>query len=98
MQLHMHLVKSVFGKSLLAAAALGGFLFFGGASSAQAQERYHRDDDRRIVRYEDRRPHEVIEYRGYNSPRAEYWRHGWRERREAFEHGWFDREGCWHRY
>jgi hypothetical protein len=94
MQLHKHLAKSVFGKTLLAAAALGGFLFFGGASSAQAKD-WHDRDDRRIVRYDDRRPHEVIVHRGYYSPRAEYLRH---ERREAFEHGWFDRFGCWHRY
>jgi hypothetical protein len=87
MQLHTHLIKSVFGKAALAAAALGGFLFFSGAPSAQARDR---DDYRRpIIR------HEVIVERGYYSPRAEYWRH---ERREAFEHGWRDRYGCWHRY
>lgn len=93
MQLHTHLMKSVFGKSILAAAALGGFLFFGGASSAQARE-WH-DNDHRVVRYDDRRVQEVIVNRGYYSPRAEYLRH---ERREALEHGWRDRYGCWHRY
>jgi hypothetical protein len=93
MQLHTHLIRSIFGKAALAAAALGGFLFFSGAPSAQARDW---DDYRRpVVRYDDYRLHEAIEHRGYYSPRAEYWRH---ERREAFEHGWRDRYGCWHRY
>jgi hypothetical protein len=94
MQLHMHLVKSVLGKAVLAAAALGGFLFFGGASSAQAQQ-WRDNDVRRVVRYDNRRPREVVVYRGNYGPRAEYLRH---EGRFAFEHGWYDRFGCWHRY
>jgi hypothetical protein len=94
MQLHTHLIKSILGKTILAAGVFGGLLLFGGASSAQANE-WHDRDDRRIVRYDDRREHEVFEHRGYYSPRAEYLRH---ERREALEHGWFDRFGCWHRY
>ena len=94
MQLHPHLIKSVFGKAVLAAAALGGLFFLGGASSAQARE-WRDHDDRRVVRYDDRRAHEAFEHRRYYSPRAEYWRH---ERSEALEHGWFERFGCWHRY
>jgi hypothetical protein len=93
MQLHKHLLKSVFGKAALAAVSLGGFLFFAGAPSAQARDRddYHRP----VIRYDNWRLHEAREHRGYYSPQANYWRH---ERREAFEHGWRDRFGCWHRY
>jgi hypothetical protein len=93
MQLHTHILTSVFGKVALATAALSGFLIFAGAPSAQARDR---DDYRRpVARYDNFREREAIERHGYYSPRAEYRRH---ERREAFEHGWRDRYGCWHRY
>jgi hypothetical protein len=92
MQMHKHLLKSLFGKAALAAAALGGFLFFAGAPGAQAHDR---DDYRPAVRYDNYRLHEAIEHRGYYSRDANYWRH---ERHEAYEHCWRDRDGYWHRY
>ena len=91
MQLHTHLMKSIFGKTILAAVALGGFLFFGSASNAQARE----FPNRPAIRYDDVRLHRAVVERGFYNPRADYWRH---ERHEAFEHGWRDRYGCWHRY
>jgi hypothetical protein len=93
MQLHRHLLKSVFGKAALAAAALGGFLFFAGAPGAQAHDR---DDCRRAVRYDDRRLRDAIEDHGYYSRQADHWRH---ERHEALERCWRgDRDDRWHRY
>jgi hypothetical protein len=92
MPMHTHLLKSLFGKAVLAAAALGGFLFFAGAPSAQAHDR---DDCRPAIRYDNYRLHEAIEHRGYYSREANYWRH---ERHEAYEHRWRDRDGYWHRY
>ncbi len=74
MQLHTHVLKSVFGKAALAAVALGGFLFFGGAPSAQAREVV-------VVR----RP-VIIERPVYVGPgylhyeRHEVFVHGWRDR------------------
>jgi hypothetical protein len=76
-------IKSMFGKAVLAAVVVGGALCFAGASNAQADER---DRDR---------VHEDVIHRGFYSPRAAYWRH---ERREAFARGYYDRFGCWHRY
>jgi hypothetical protein len=84
----MKILKSTFGKAVLAAAVLGGTLFFAGAPNAQADER-----DR--VRYDNYRLHQAIVHRGFYSPRADYWRI---ERREALAHGYYDRFGCWHRY
>jgi hypothetical protein len=85
MQLHKHLLKSVFGNAALAPAALGGFLFFGGASSAQARE---------IVVV--CRPVVVVRPGFYARPRF-YYTPGY-VRHEVFVHGWRDRYGCWHRY
>jgi hypothetical protein len=74
MQLHKHLLKSVFGKAALAAAVLGGFLFFGGAPSAQAREVV-------VVR----RP-VIVARAGFYGPgyvryeRHEVFVHGWRDR------------------
>jgi hypothetical protein len=92
-----NVLKSVFGKALLASAALGGALCFAGAPNAQADERDRGRDRDRIVRYDDHRDYRVREdvRRGYYSPRANYWRI---ERREAFARGYYDRFGCWHRY
>ena len=84
----MKLLKSTFGKAVLATAVLGGTLFFAGTPNAQADER-----DR--VRYDNYRLHETIVHRGFYSPRADYWRI---ERRAAFARGYYDRFGCWHRY
>ena len=93
MQLHTHLLKSVFGKAALAGVALSGFLLFAGAPGAQARDR---DDYRRpVVRYDDYRLRGAIERHGFYSPQANHWRY---ERHEAFEHGWRDRYGYWHRY
>ena len=85
-----NVLKSMFGKAVLATTILGGALCFAGASSAQADERDRdRDRDRdRIVRYDDHR-----DYRVHEDVRR--WRH---ERREAFVRGYYDRFGCWHRY
>jgi hypothetical protein len=79
MQLHKHLLKSVFGKTVLAAAALSGFLFFAGAPSAKANDW---DDCNRRAAYSDWRLHESVEHFGYYSPQANYWRH---EGHEAYE-------------
>jgi hypothetical protein len=88
-------LKSMFGKTVLAAVVVGGALCFAGACNAQADER-DRDRGRdRSVRYDDQRVHEDVTRRGFYSPRADYWRH---ERREAFARGYYDRFGCWHRY
>jgi hypothetical protein len=92
-----NVLKSMFGKAVLAAAVLGGALCFAGASSAQADERDRGRDRDRIVRsddYRDYRFHEDVR-RGYYNPRANDWRV---ERREAFARGYYDRFGCWHRY
>jgi hypothetical protein len=85
MQLHKHLLKSVFGKAALAAAALGGFLFFGGAPSAQAREVV-------VVR----RPIVVVRPGFYARP-GFYYAPGY-VRHEVIVRGWYDRHGCWHRY
>ena len=79
MQLHKHLLKSVFGKTVLATAVLSGFLLFAGAPSAKANDW---DDYNRRAAYSDWRLHESIEHFGYYSPQAAYWRH---ERHEAYE-------------
>jgi hypothetical protein len=79
MQLHKHLLKSVFGKTVLAIAVLSGFLLFAGAPSAKANDW---DDCNRRAAYSDWRLHESIEHFGYYSPQARYWRH---ERHEAYE-------------
>lgn len=85
----MQLLKSTFGKAVMAAALLGGAMLFAGAPNAQANERA------RIIRYDNVRVHEAIVHRGFYSPQANYWR---LERREVIVHGWRDRFGCWHRY
>jgi len=82
-----NILKSMFGKAVLATAVLGGALCFAGAPNAQANERA-------VVRYEDYRLHEPIVYRGFHGPAANHLRF---ERREALR-GYFDRLGCWHRY
>jgi hypothetical protein len=79
MQLHKHLLKSVFGKAVLATAALSGFLLLAGAPSAKANDF---DDCNRRTAYSDWRLHESVEHSGYYSPQANYWRH---ERHEAYE-------------
>jgi hypothetical protein len=84
-----NVLKSMFGKAVLAAVVMGGALSFAAAPNAQANERD------RIIRHDDYRVHEVIVHRGFYSPRANYWRV---ERREAFARGYYDRFGCWHRY
>jgi len=89
-----NVLKSMFGKAVLATAVLGGALCFVGASSAQADERDRGRDRDRIVRHDDYRVHEDVR-RGFYSPRANDWRY---ERREAFARGYYDRFGCWHRY
>ncbi len=93
MQVHKHLMKSVFGKTTLAAAVLSGFLFFAGAPSAKANDW---DDCNRRAAYAEFRLHQSIAYFGYYSPQAAYWRH---ERHEAYErleryrrHEWRERE------
>jgi hypothetical protein len=70
-----NVLKSMFGKAVLATAVLGGALCFAGASNAQADERD------RVGRYDNYRIHESVERHGFYSPRADYWRS---ERREAF--------------
>ena len=92
-----NVLKSMFGKAVLAAAALGGALCFAAAPNAQADERDRGRDRDRIARYDDHRDYRFHEdvRRGYYSPRDDYWRH---ERREAFVRGYYDRFGCWHRY
>ena len=94
-----NVLKSMFGKAVLATTVLGGALCFAGTPNAQADERDRdRDRDRdRIVRYDDHRDYRVHEdvRRGYYSDRDDYGRH---ERREAFVRGYYDRFGCWHRY
>jgi hypothetical protein len=82
-----NILKSMFGKAVIATAVLGGALCFTGAPSASANERA-------VVRYDNFRVHEAIVHRGFYSPRANYWRF---ERREAIR-GYYDRFGCWHRY
>jgi len=89
-----NVLKSTFGKAVLATAVLGGALCFVGASNAQADERDRGRDRDRIVRYDDYRVHEDVR-RGFYSPGAYDWRH---ENREAFVRGYYDRFGCWHRY
>jgi len=79
MQLHKHLLKSVFGKTVLATAALSGFLLFAGAPSAKANDW---SDCNRRAAYSDWRLHESVEHFGYYSPQAAYW---WHERHEAYE-------------
>src|SRR5216684_2336554 len=79
MQLHKHLMKSIFGKAALAAVVLSGILLFAGAPSAKANDW---DDCNRRVTYAEFRLHQSIVYFGYYSPQAAYWRH---ERQEAFE-------------
>lgn len=93
MQLHKHLLKSVFGKAALATAALGGFMLFAGAPGAKANDW---DDCNRRAAYTDFRFHESVEHFGYYSPQARFWRH---ERHEAYEqlqryrrHEWRERE------
>ncbi len=79
MQLHKHLMKSIFGKAALAAVVLSGILLFAGAPSAKANDW---DDCNRRVTYAEFRLHQSIVYFGYYSPQAAYWRH---ERHEAYE-------------
>jgi hypothetical protein len=79
MQLHKHLLKSVFGKAALATATLGGFMLFAGTPSAKANGW---DDCNRRAAYTDWRLHESIERFGYYSSQANHWRH---ERNEAYE-------------
>lgn len=79
MQLHKHLLKSVFGKTAMATVALSSLFLFGGTLSAKAADRD--DCERRIARTE-HRLHEAIEDHGYYSRQANHWRH---ERREAYE-------------
>ncbi len=79
MQLHKHLMKSIFGKAALAAVVLSGILLFSGAPSAKANDW---DDCNRRVTYTEFRLHQSIVYFGYYSPQAAYWR---RERHEAYE-------------
>jgi hypothetical protein len=79
MQLHKHVLKSVFGKAALATAALSGFLLLAGAPSAKADDWY---DGNRRAAYCDWRVHEAVEHFGYYSPQAHYWRH---ECHEAYE-------------
>lgn len=79
MQLPKHLLKTFFGKAALATAALAAFLLFAGAPSAKAN---HWDDCNQRVAYAEWRLQESIEYFGYFSPQARYWRH---ERHEAYE-------------
>jgi hypothetical protein len=78
-----NILKSMFGKALLATAVLGGALCFAGAPNAQANERD------RIVR------REVVVHREFCAPRVNNLRF---ERREVIVRGYFDRFGCWHRY
>jgi hypothetical protein len=79
MQLHKHLMKSIFGKAALAAVVLIGILLFAGAPSAKANDW---DGCNRRVAYAEFRLHQSIVYFGYYSPQAAYWRH---ERHEAYE-------------
>ena len=103
MQLHKHLLKTIFGQAALAAAVLSGFLLFGGAPGAKANGW---DDCNRRVAYASWRLHEAIVYFGYYSPQADYWRHEryeayvrleryrrheWREHQRR-EHEWRERE------
>ncbi len=89
-------LKSMFGKAVLATAVLGGALCFAGASNAQADERGRDRDRDRVVRSSEYRTHERQDVRrGYYSPRVDEWRH---ERREVFARGYYDRFGRWHRY
>jgi hypothetical protein len=83
-----NILKSMFGKAVIATALLGGALVFAGAPGAEANERA-------VVRYDNVRLHEAIVHRGFYSPRPNYRRF---ERREAFARGFYDRFGCWHRY
>ena len=92
MRLPTSVLKSVFGKTLLASMALGGFLLFAGAPGAKANDW---DDCNRRAAYTDYRLHEAIEHFGYYSPEAAHWRH---ERHEAYErlehqrHEWREHE------
>src|SRR5260370_24489943 len=79
MQLHKHLLMSIFGKTVVATAVLSGLLLFAGAPSAKANDW---DDCNRRAAYAEFRLHQSIEYFGYYSPQAAYWRH---ERHEAYE-------------
>ena len=79
MQLHKHLLMSIFGKTALATAILSGLLLFAGAPSAKANDW---DDCNRRTAYAEFRLHQSIGYFGYYSPQAAYWRH---ERHEAYE-------------
>jgi len=92
-----NVLKSMFGKAVLATAVLGGALCFAGASNAQADERDRGRDRDRIVRYDNHRDYKFHEdaRRGYYGDRDDSWRH---ERREAFVRGYYDRFGYWHRY
>ena len=77
-----NVLKSMFGKAVLASAVLAGALCFAGAPKAQADERD------RVVRYDSYRVHRAVERHGFYSPRADYWRS---ERREALDRGDRDR-------
>jgi hypothetical protein len=79
MRLDQHLFKSISGKALLAGALLCALLLFTGAPSAKANGW---ENSSRRVAYSERRLEEAIEYFGYYSPEARYWRH---ERHEAYE-------------
>lgn len=85
----MQILKSTFGKAVMAAALLGGAMLFAGAPNAQANEQA------RVVRYDNFRVHEAVVRRGFYSPQADYWR---LQRRQVIVRGWRDRFGCWHRY
>jgi hypothetical protein len=79
MQLHKRLLMSIFGKTVMATAVLGGLLLSAGAPSAKANDW---DDCNRRAVYAEFRLHQSIEFFGYYSPQAAYWRH---ERHEAYE-------------
>jgi hypothetical protein len=79
MQLHKHLLMSIFGKTVLATVVLGGVLLFAGAPRAKANDG---DDCNRRAAYAEFRLHQSIEFFGYYSPQAAHWRH---ERHEAYE-------------
>jgi len=93
MQLSKQLLKSVFGKAVVATMALGGFLVFAGAPGAEARPAV-RYSGHPVVRYAQPIRRTVVVNR-YYGPRADYWRF---HRHEAIVHGWRDRYGYWHRY
>jgi len=79
MQLHKHLLRSIFGRTVLAAAVLSGVLLYAGAPSARANDW---ENCNRRAAYAEFRLHQSVVYFGFYSPQAAYWRH---ERLEAYE-------------